>query len=80
MVTADQLDFFKNNGYLIVRDFLTSSEVEDLQKWTQEVHDWIPEPDSDFMPYEVRLFPSPVAYRSLRVNIGGERSWRTRSL
>lgn len=54
MVTADQLGFFKNNGYLVVRDFLTSSEVKDLQKWTQEVHDWTPGPDSDFMPYEVR--------------------------
>jgi hypothetical protein len=53
MVSDKQLEFFKKNGYLIVRDFLTADEVKNLQQWAQEVHDWTPTPGSSFMPYEV---------------------------
>ncbi|KAH8898628.1 PhyH-domain-containing protein [Thozetella sp. PMI_491] len=52
MVTPEQLDFFRKNGYLIVRDFLSKQEVQDLQGWAQEVHDWKATDDADFMPYE----------------------------
>lgn len=51
-VTQEQKDFLKANGYLIVRDFLNASEVTNLQAWAQEVHDWKPTAESEFMPYE----------------------------
>jgi hypothetical protein len=53
-VDAEDVDFFKRHGYLIVRNLLTKSETDDLQRWAQEVHDWQPTPDSTFMPYEVQ--------------------------
>jgi hypothetical protein len=52
-VTNDQISFFKDNGYLIIRDFLSLQEVQNLQTWAQEVHDWKPTTESEFMPYEV---------------------------
>ena len=51
-ISADQMRFFEEHGYLIMRDVLESSEVEELKQWAQEVHDWEPQPDSPFMPYE----------------------------
>lgn len=53
MVSGNDVSFFKNNGYLIVRDFLSSEEIRDLQSWAQDVHDYKPTETSDFMPYEV---------------------------
>jgi hypothetical protein len=53
MASEEAVEFFKENGYLIVRDLLSKEEVQQLQQWTQEVHDWIPSENSDFMPYEV---------------------------
>ena len=32
MVSSEGLEFFRKNGYLIVRDFLDETEVENLQK------------------------------------------------
>ncbi|KAM3430835.1 hypothetical protein MY4824_007468 [Beauveria thailandica] len=52
MVTSDQTAFFQQNGYLIVRDFLSSDQVRSLQSWAQQVHDYKPTEESDFMPYE----------------------------
>ncbi|KAM0454392.1 hypothetical protein ACHAPV_008472 [Trichoderma viride] len=48
----EQVAFFKANGYLIVRDMLSDTETKELQRWAQEVHDWTPNADSQFMPYE----------------------------
>lgn len=53
MVSANDVSFFKDNGYLIVRDFLSAEEIRDLQAWAQDVHDYKPTETSDFMPYEV---------------------------
>jgi hypothetical protein len=50
---SEEIDFFKEHGYLIIRHLLTSAEVENLQQWAQEVHDWTPSSESIFMPYEV---------------------------
>ena len=55
MVTDGDVKFFKEKGYLIIRDFLSDSEVQNLKQWTREVHGWIPTESSDFMPYEVRF-------------------------
>ncbi|KAF2674307.1 PhyH-domain-containing protein [Microthyrium microscopicum] len=52
MVSQEQLKFFDQNGFLIIRDLLSQDEVQDVQRWTQEVHDWTPTPHSEFMPYE----------------------------
>lgn len=54
MLSAEQVAFFKANGYLIVRDILNDAETAEVQKWAQEVHDWTPTADSQYMPYEVR--------------------------
>ena len=54
-VSLQKIEFFKKNGYIIVRDLLSRSETEQVQKWAQEVHDWPAMPESGFMPYEVRL-------------------------
>jgi hypothetical protein len=50
---SKDIESFKESGYLIIRDLLSPTEVEDLQQWAQEVHDWKPTPESIFMPYEV---------------------------
>ncbi|KAG4266858.1 hypothetical protein FPRO04_13034 [Fusarium proliferatum] len=52
VVTDEQISFFKKNGYLIVRDLLQSEQVKDLQSWAEEVRNWKPTEDSEFMPYE----------------------------
>ncbi|QYS97683.1 Epoxidase subunit A [Trichoderma simmonsii] len=52
MLSAEQVAFFKANGYLIVRDILNDAETAEVQKWAQEVHDWTPTADSQYMPYE----------------------------
>ncbi|KAM0193063.1 hypothetical protein ACHAPI_008012 [Fusarium lateritium] len=50
----DQISFFKKNGYLIVRDLLQPEQARDLQSWAEEVRNWKPTEDSEFMPYEER--------------------------
>ena len=54
-VSLERIEFFKKNGYIILRDLLSPSETKQLQKWAQEVHDWPATDESGFMPYEVRL-------------------------
>ena len=53
MVSSEDVAFFKKNGYLIVRDFLSPEEIRSLQAWAQEVHDYEATETSEFMPYEV---------------------------
>ncbi|PHH70521.1 hypothetical protein CDD82_7055 [Ophiocordyceps australis] len=50
--SPDQVASFNQNGFLIVKDFLTPDQTRDLQKWAQQVHDLEPSDTSDFMPYE----------------------------
>lgn len=75
MVSPEQKRFFENNGYLIVRDFLSRDEIDSLQSWAQEVHDYVPDETSDIMPYEVRiLYESPFRSDSLQeINAEGKR-------
>lgn len=56
MASQQQADFLKEHGYIIIRDFLNPQEVESLQSWAQEVHDWVPEEHSEFMPYDVSQY------------------------
>ena len=50
---SEDIEFFKERGYLIIRHLLSEIEVRDLQQWAQEVQDWKPTLESIFMPYEV---------------------------
>ena len=52
-VSEEQIDFFKEHGYLILQDVLCPDEVTNLQIWAQEVHDWPITPGVPYMPYEV---------------------------
>ncbi|KAM0723381.1 hypothetical protein Q7P37_000367 [Cladosporium fusiforme] len=52
MISPEQVQFFGDNGYLIVRDFLSLQEVDFLQPWAQQVHDYVPDESSNIMPYE----------------------------
>ncbi|KAL9092564.1 MAG: hypothetical protein Q9165_004368 [Trypethelium subeluteriae] len=51
-ITQEHIEFFKEHGYLVVKDVLSPPELKDLQLWAQEVHDWPITPDVPYMPYE----------------------------
>lgn len=52
-LSEEQIQFFQEHGYLIIRAFLSSSETCGLQKWAQEIHDLPRTEDVPWMPYEV---------------------------
>ena len=52
MLSPEQKAFFDQNGYLILRDIMSSSEIQDLQHWSHEVHDLPRTDDVPWMPYE----------------------------
>lgn len=60
-LSKDQCQFFVDHGYLILRDVLSASEKEDLQRWAQEVHDWDTDASSPWMPYEAST-PKPLQW------------------
>lgn len=45
-LSAEQLQSFQENGYLLVRGFFDPQESKVLQQWSQEVHDLPPDPGS----------------------------------
>ncbi|QKX63780.1 uncharacterized protein TRUGW13939_10951 [Talaromyces rugulosus] len=51
-LTASQIQFFEDRGYLLIRNFLSTSEAVHLQQWAQEVHDLPRTEDAPWMPYE----------------------------
>jgi hypothetical protein len=51
-LSAEQLSDFQDRGYLLIRQFFTSGELQLLQQWAQEVHDLPCTPDTPWMPYE----------------------------
>ncbi|KAL2050109.1 hypothetical protein ABVK25_009612 [Lepraria finkii] len=48
----DQVRFYANNGYVVLRNILSPPEIKELQNWAQEVHDLPRTPDVLWMPYE----------------------------
>jgi hypothetical protein len=50
-LTATQKESFDRNGFLLLDDILTPSQVSDLQTWTAEVKSW-PNRKGEHMPYE----------------------------
>lgn len=52
-LSEEQIQFFQEHGYLIIRDFLTSPETRGLQQWAQEVYDLPRIEGVPWMPYEV---------------------------
>lgn len=57
-LSQEEINSFADNGYLILRNLLTSSETKHLQKWAQEIHDLPRTPEVPWMPYEVNNLPS----------------------
>ncbi|KKK14314.1 hypothetical protein P175DRAFT_0500869 [Aspergillus ochraceoroseus IBT 24754] len=51
-LSQEQVQFYHEKGYLLVRDFLNAGETRSLQQWSQEVHDLPRTPDASYMPYE----------------------------
>jgi hypothetical protein len=50
-LTETQKDSFDRDGFLLLDDILTPSQVSDLQTWTAEVKGW-PNRKGEHMPYE----------------------------
>ncbi|WFD00954.1 2-aminoethylphosphonate dioxygenase [Malassezia yamatoensis] len=50
-LSDEQLSSFDRDGFLILRDFLDEPTTQDIQKWSQEVHD-LPYEPGKWMPYE----------------------------
>ncbi|GIJ87828.1 hypothetical protein Asppvi_006741 [Aspergillus pseudoviridinutans] len=48
----EQIQFYKEKGYLLIEGFLNEAEVQLLQQWSQEVHDLPRTPEVPWMPYE----------------------------
>ncbi|KAB8416348.1 hypothetical protein FH972_024868 [Carpinus fangiana] len=51
-LSGDQVDFYNEHGYLVLRNMLTHSETSELKEWAQEVHDMPATQDCPWMPYE----------------------------
>lgn len=51
ILSAAQKASFNRNGFLLLDDVLTTSQVSDLQTWTAEVKSW-PNRQGEHMPYE----------------------------
>ncbi|KAL2831851.1 hypothetical protein BJY01DRAFT_254136 [Aspergillus pseudoustus] len=52
LLSAVQLQSFYENGYLLIRGFLSPEESKHLQEWAQQVHDLPRTPEVPWMPYE----------------------------
>lgn len=50
-LTATQKESFDRDGFLLLDDILTPSQITDLQTWTAEVKGW-PNRQGEHMPYE----------------------------
>ena len=55
-LSQDQIRFFVDNGFIVLRDVFTLSETKELQEWAQEVHDLPRTSEVPWMPYEVNHF------------------------
>lgn len=55
-LTQDQIRFFVDNGFIVLKNIFTPSETQELQKWAQEVHDLPRTSEVPWMPYEVNHF------------------------
>jgi hypothetical protein len=51
-ISAEQRRLFDKKGYLILRDVLDGSQVIELQRWAQQVHDLPRTSETPWMPYE----------------------------
>ncbi|KAL2811870.1 hypothetical protein BJX63DRAFT_443853 [Aspergillus granulosus] len=51
-LSADQLQGFRERGYLLIPGFFSKEESKNLQQWAQEVHDLPRTPEVPWMPYE----------------------------
>lgn len=51
-ISDEQMEFFEQKGYLIIRDGLSTVEILQLKTWVQEVHDLPRTIDCPYIPYE----------------------------
>lgn len=51
-ISPEQHISFDEKGYLILRDILSQTEILELQRWAQEVHDLPRTSETPWMPYE----------------------------
>jgi hypothetical protein len=73
-LTEDQLRFYEDQGYLIIRGFFSGPERQGLQQWAQEVHDLPRTGDVPYMPYEVSVMRKHRRRRGeLITNAGSQR-------
>ena len=64
-LTAEQLESFQENGYLLIHGFFNPKESKLLQQWAQEVYDLPRTPGVPWMPYdEVNRQSQQVLYRT----------------
>ena len=50
-LAPEQVESFRQNGFLLLTDVFSPQEVADIQKWTAEVKAWPPRV-GEHMPYE----------------------------
>ena len=50
VVSASQLESYAQDGYLILRDFLTDDHTVSIQRWSSEIYGW-PNEAGKWMPY-----------------------------
>ncbi|NNE36992.1 MAG: phytanoyl-CoA dioxygenase family protein [Gammaproteobacteria bacterium] len=55
VLTNEQINFFTDNGYLVVPGFYTGDELTDLKKWTDEVLNYPEIPGKHMMYFEESL-------------------------
>ena len=54
-LTTEQANSFERDGFLVIPDVLSPSDIGETQRWAAEVKDW-PDKPGEHMPYlEKRL-------------------------
>ncbi|KAF8590967.1 PhyH-domain-containing protein [Ramaria rubella] len=52
VLSSEQISFFAENGYLIIRDLFTADEKANIIEWTNEVKSWPEDSDLGYLPYQ----------------------------
>lgn len=51
-LSAAQLSFFADNGYLIISDLFNTEEKARIVSWTNQVKSWPEDGDLGYLPYQ----------------------------
>ena len=55
-LSQDKIQFFVENGFIVLKNVFTPTETKELQEWAQVVHDLPRTSEVPWMPYEVNHF------------------------